>query len=92
MKARRVKGLDPSGSLMDNARRIVATRVDELYSFDPNGKPKELHNMRIAAKRLRYVLELTAPAPAMPPRRAPARPSRSRRCWASFTIAMRCSL
>lgn len=62
MKARRVKGLDPSGSLVDNARRIVATRVDELYSFDPHGKPKELHNMRIAAKRLRYVLELTAPA------------------------------
>ena len=40
MKARRVKGLDPSGSLVDNARRIVATRVDELYSFDPHGKPK----------------------------------------------------
>jgi hypothetical protein len=62
VKARRVKGLDPSGSLVDNTRRIVATRVDELYSFDPHGKPKELHDMRIAAKRLRYVLELTAPA------------------------------
>jgi hypothetical protein len=62
VRARKVKGLDPSGPLVDNARRIVATRVDELYSFDPHGKPKELHNMRIAAKRLRYVLELTAPA------------------------------
>jgi len=62
VKARKVKGLEPSGSLVDNARRIVATRVDELYSFDPNGKPRELHDMRIAAKRLRYVLELTAPA------------------------------
>jgi CHAD domain len=62
VKARKVKGLDPAGPLVDNARRIVATRVDELYSFDPNGDAQELHNMRIAAKRLRYVLELTAPA------------------------------
>jgi hypothetical protein len=62
VKARKVKGLDPAGPLADNARRIVATRVDELYSFDPHGDPETLHNMRIAAKRLRYVLELTGPA------------------------------
>ena len=62
MKARKVKGLDPAAPLVDNARKIVATRVDELYSFDPHGDSDELHNMRIAAKRLRYVLELTAPA------------------------------
>lgn len=62
MKARKVKGLDPAASLVDNARKIVATRVDELYSFDPHGDSHELHDMRIAAKRLRYVLELTAPA------------------------------
>lgn len=61
MKARKVKGLDPGGSLEENARRIVATRVSELRSFDPRGDPQELHDMRIAAKRLRYVLELTAP-------------------------------
>jgi CHAD domain len=62
MKPRKVKGLDPTGPLVDNARRIVRTRVDELYSFDPHGQADELHDMRIAAKRLRYVLELTAPA------------------------------
>ncbi len=62
MKARKVKGLDPEGSLRDNAARIVATRLDELYSFDPHGDAATLHNMRIAAKRLRYVLELTGPA------------------------------
>ena len=61
MKARKVKGLDPAGSLVENAQRIVETRVDELYSFDPHGDSQELHNMRIAAKRLRYILELTAP-------------------------------
>jgi hypothetical protein len=62
MKARKVKGLDPAGSLHDNAKRIVATRLSELYSFDPRGDAETLHDMRIAAKRLRYVLELTAPA------------------------------
>ena len=66
MKACRVKGLDPDGALADNARRIMATRLDELRSFadavrDP-GAVDELHDMRIAAKRLRYVLEMTAPA------------------------------
>jgi hypothetical protein len=62
VKARNVKGLDPEGTLRDNASRIVATRLDELYSFDPQGDSETLHDMRIAAKRLRYVLELTGPA------------------------------
>jgi hypothetical protein len=62
VKARKVKGLDPAGPLSDNASLIVATRLDELYSFDPHGDAQTLHDMRIAAKRLRYVLELTSPA------------------------------
>jgi hypothetical protein len=62
VKARKVKGLDPTGPLDDNARRIVATRLRELRSFDPQGDSRTLHDMRIAAKRLRYVLELTGPA------------------------------
>jgi hypothetical protein len=65
VKARRVKGLDPAGSLSDNAQRIVATRLDEVCAFVPRVlDPREvegLHDMRIAAKRLRYVLEVTAP-------------------------------
>lgn len=64
MKARKVKGLDPSASLADNAERIVRTRLDELYSFTPKAlnpkRIKALHNMRIAAKRLRYILEVTS--------------------------------
>jgi CHAD domain len=64
VKARRVKGLDPAESLADNAERIVRTRLDELYSFTPKAlNPKKvnaLHDMRIAAKRLRYILEVTA--------------------------------
>ena len=63
MRARRVKGLDPAGTLADNAERIVAVRLDELCAFAPRVlDPREieaLHDMRIAAKRLRYVLEVT---------------------------------
>ena len=63
MKARSVKGLDPQAPLGDNAERIVRVRLDELTSFMPKATdPKEvvaLHDMRIAAKRLRYILEVT---------------------------------
>ena len=65
MKARRVKGLVPEAPLGDNAERIVRVRLDELCSFMPKAAdPDEvvaLHDMRIAAKRLRYVLEVTGP-------------------------------
>lgn len=62
MKARRVKGLDPEGGLADQVERIVRVRLDELVAFTPRAlDPAEvqaLHDMRIAAKRLRYVLEI----------------------------------
>jgi CHAD domain-containing protein len=65
VKARKVKGLDPAGALGDNAERIVRVRLGELYSFMPRAAdPAEvaaLHDMRIAAKRLRYILEITHP-------------------------------
>jgi CHAD domain-containing protein len=65
MKARRVKGLDAAMPLADAAERIVAVRLAELcdladHAQDP-GAVAELHDTRIAAKRLRYVLEITAP-------------------------------
>jgi len=63
VKARKVKGLDPTAPLGDNAEKIVRVRLDELTSFMPKAaNPNEvvaLHDMRIAAKRLRYVLEVT---------------------------------
>ena len=66
MKARKVKGLDPEGALADNARRIVEVRLAELRSFAPRAldaaEQETLHDMRIAAKRLRYVLEMSEPA------------------------------
>ena len=64
MKPGKVKHLDPDGPLADNAERIVSARLDELWSFVPAvldpANVEELHEMRIAAKRLRYVLEVTA--------------------------------
>lgn len=66
MKPRKVKGLDPEGTLGDNARRIVEVRLAELRSFAPkaldSAEQETLHDMRIAAKRLRYVLEMSEPA------------------------------
>ena len=62
MKARPVKKLDPSRPLGENAARIVKVRLDEMLGFAPralDGKTKAQHDMRIAAKRLRYVLEVT---------------------------------
>jgi CHAD domain len=62
VKARPVKKLDPKRSLGENAARIIQVRLDEMRSFAPKaleGKTKAQHDMRIAAKRLRYVLEVT---------------------------------
>lgn len=62
MKPRPVKRLDPEEPLSENAARIVTVRLDELLSLAPKAlKPKRQkaqHDMRIAAKRLRYVLEV----------------------------------
>jgi CHAD domain-containing protein len=65
VKARNVKGLDCAGTLQDNARRIISVRAQEVLDLaaraqDP-AQVKALHDLRIAAKRLRYLLELTGP-------------------------------
>jgi CHAD domain-containing protein len=77
VKARRVEGLDPLEPLKPNAARIVQTRLDELRDFaEPALAPaaaQAQHDARIAAKRLRYVLEIVGSCvgePAEPARRA----------------------
>jgi CHAD domain-containing protein len=70
MRARKVKGLDADMPLDAALRRIAETRLDELHSFeravhDPEAV-EELHDMRIAAKRLRYVLEMSEPVLGAP--------------------------
>ncbi len=65
MRPREVEGLDPAAPLRLNAERIVRTRLEELRSLAPAAlEPSAAtaqHDMRIAAKRLRYVLEITGP-------------------------------
>ena len=47
MKACRVKGLDPQGTLADNAERIVRVRLSELQSFIPQAlEHAERSNLR----------------------------------------------
>jgi CHAD domain-containing protein len=63
MRARRVEGLDPDAGFRANTALVVRARLEEMRSFadealDP-GAASAQHEMRIAAKRLRYVLELT---------------------------------
>jgi hypothetical protein len=63
-KPRPVKGLDPDRRIRPNARKVLAVRIDEVYSFDglvaDPANVKELHDLRIACKRLRYLLEIFA--------------------------------
>ena len=65
MKAKRVRGLQADMPLADAAERIVRVRLGELCDLAAQSQTPEsvrqLHDTRIAAKRLRYVLEITAP-------------------------------
>jgi hypothetical protein len=65
MKARKVKGLDAQMRLDAAAERMIFVRVDELCGLaaraqDPD-EVEALHDTRIAAKRLRYLLEIMSP-------------------------------
>ncbi len=61
-KAKPITGLDVQAPTGKNARVIARTRLDEMYnwsdSVDSPYSVRELHNLRIAAKRLRYTLEI----------------------------------
>lgn len=65
-KALPILAVNPGGSLADNAPLMLHTRLEELYRWAPfvadPERVDELHAMRIAAKRLRYTMEIFAPA------------------------------
>jgi CHAD domain-containing protein len=65
-KARPLLSVNPMGQLRENAPLMLFTRLEEMYQFEPYitdvNRVAELHNMRIAAKRLRYTMEIFAPA------------------------------
>ena len=60
-----VADVDPELPVVHNARRVLAVRIAEFYSFEPVVPHPELsealHDLRISAKRLRYTLELFRP-------------------------------
>jgi len=66
VKAGRVKGLRPGTKLGGAARRIAAQRIADMLQFDEAVRDpaniRELHDLRIAAKRLRYTLEVLGSA------------------------------
>jgi inorganic triphosphatase YgiF len=61
-KARAITGLDMFAPVGKNARLIAKARLEELYQWegavDDPGNVRALHDMRIAAKRLRYTFEV----------------------------------
>ena len=61
-KAKSLSDLNPGAPTGQNARSIARIRLDELYSWasivDNPYEVRGLHNLRIAAKRLRYTLEI----------------------------------
>jgi hypothetical protein len=63
VKPRKVKGVDPEASTADGLERILRVRLAELEAFVPRvfdpAEVEALHDMRIAAKRVRYLLELS---------------------------------
>ena len=60
-----VRDVDPRAPVLENARRVLAIRIAEFYSYEPVVPHPELsealHDLRISAKRLRYTLELFRP-------------------------------
>lgn len=64
-KALPLYAVNPRESLRSNAPLMLHTRLEELYQFAPYisdpTKVDELHNMRIASKRLRYTMEIFQP-------------------------------
>lgn len=68
-KASPIKGIDIHAPTGTNAREIARQRLDEVYSWaeyvDNPYHVRQLHNLRIAAKRLRYTFDVFAEA--LPP-------------------------
>lgn len=63
-KARAITGLDLQAPTARNARIIVRERLADMYTYtkyiDDPEHTQQLHDLRIAAKRVRYTLEIFA--------------------------------
>lgn len=61
-RGRPITGLDSQAPTARNARIILKQRLDDMYAYAPfidnPDNMRELHDLRIATKRVRYTLEL----------------------------------
>ncbi|MDE0010697.1 MAG: CHAD domain-containing protein [Candidatus Poribacteria bacterium] len=73
-KAHKVTGVKPLRSYRENARIILPQKVEEVYAWESfildETRREELHNMRIAIKRLRYTMEFFRVAYQLPKKRS----------------------
>ena len=73
-KAHKITGVEPLRSYRENARIILSQKVEEVYTWESfiwdEARREELHNMRIAIKRLRYTMELFRVAYRLPKKQA----------------------
>jgi CHAD domain-containing protein len=64
-KARAISGVAPDSSFREAAADAVEVRTEELFSFSAGvldtGHVERVHDMRVASRRLRAVLEVFAP-------------------------------
>src|SRR5438270_13745650 len=64
-KSREIEGFAEAGSFAEAAALAVETRTDELFSFAETvldtSDIERVHDMRVASRRLRAVLEIFAP-------------------------------
>lgn len=64
-KAQPIEGLDVDAPILVSACLIIETRLGEMLNYEPFidkvDRVVELHQMRIAAKRLRYSMEIFEP-------------------------------
>lgn len=61
-KAHKITGVAPKRSYHENARIILPQKVEEVYTWEPfiwdETRHRELHNMRISIRRLRYTMDV----------------------------------
>lgn len=77
MKAREIPGLGPGTAFREAAARAVWVRTEEVFSFREGvlevSDIERVHDMRVATRRLRAVMEVFAPCFPRKPHRAALR-------------------
>jgi CHAD domain-containing protein len=76
-KAREIAGIEPQTAFREAAARAVEVRTDEVFAFREGvldiGDIERVHDMRVATRRLRAVMEVFEPCFPKKPHRAALR-------------------